>query len=53
MSLLLKNNTSNCHLDPNILTANLVKNNNAIICDKHIKRMVNKINRNGTQVKLL
>ena len=41
-----KNNTSNCHLDPNVLNANFVKNNNAIICDKHIKKMINKINRN-------
>jgi hypothetical protein len=42
-----KNQTSNCHLDPNTLNDCFAKNNNAHICDKHIKKIIKKINRNN------
>ena len=45
-----KNNNNKCHLDPNILNANFVKNNNLPICDNKIKKMVRKINRNSSRV---
>ena len=40
-----KNQSGSCHLDPNKLNNSFAKNNNAHVCDKHIKKMIKKINR--------
>ena len=42
-----KNNNSSCHLDPNLLNKSFAKNNNAQVSDKHIEKMVRKINKNS------
>ena len=42
-----KNNDVKCHLDPDTLNKNFVKNNNTPVCEKHIKKMIRKINKNS------
>ena len=39
-----------CHLDPNKLNETFAKSNNAHVCDKHIAKMIRKINRNRQRV---
>ena len=42
-----KGGSSNCHLDPGILNESFVKNNNALISDNVVNRIVRRLNRNS------
>ena len=41
------NNDAKCHIDPNKLNESFAKNNNSHVSDRHIAKMIKKINRNS------
>ena len=45
-----KNDSSKCHLDPNLLNESFAKNNNAHISDNHIAKVIRRINRRRSVV---